>query len=56
MDIYLFGKNLSDENSQKRLDSAKISATNTIKTASKRPNQKTVEATGDLIDNKLLIK
>ena len=56
MDIYLFGKNLSDENSQKRLDSAKISATNTIKTASKRPNQKTAEATGDLIDNKLLIK
>ena len=45
------GKNLNNKYSQKRLDSAKKSATDTIKTASKRVIQKTAEATGDLIGN-----
>ena len=40
------GKNLSDKYGQKLLDSAKKSATDAIKTASKRAIQKTVEATG----------
>ena len=50
------GKNLSNKYSQKLLDSAKKSATDAIKTASKRAIQKTAEATGDLIGKKLLIK
>ena len=41
---------------QKLLHSAKISATDVIKTASKRAIQKTVEATGDLIGNKIADK
>ena len=45
------GKNLNNKYSQKRLESAKKSATDTIKTASKRVIQKTAEATGDLIGN-----
>ena len=45
------GKNLNNKYCQKRLDSAKKSATDTIKTASKRVIQKTAEATGDLIGN-----
>ena len=40
------GKNISSMYSQKLVDSAKKSATDTIKTASKRSIQKTVEATG----------
>ena len=35
---------------------AKKSATDALETASKRSNQKTTEATGDLIEKKLLIK
>ena len=50
------GKNLSNEYSPERLDSVKKSTTDAIKTASKRAIQKTAEATGDLIDKKLLIK
>ena len=46
------GKNLSKKYSQKLLDSAKKSTTDTIKTASNRAIQKTAEATGDLIGNK----
>ena len=42
--------------SQKLLDSAKKSATNTIKTASKSGIQKTAEATGDLIGNQVADK
>ena len=42
-------KNLSNKYSQKRLDTAKKSTTDAIKTASKRTIQKTAEATGDLI-------
>ena len=37
---------------QKLLDHAKQSATDALKTSSKRTNQKTAEATGDLIGNK----
>ena len=47
------GKGLSNKYGQKLLDSAKKSATDAIKTASKRAIQKTAEATGDLIGNKI---
>ena len=50
------GKSLSNRYGQKLLDSAKKSATDAIKTASKRAIQKTAEATGDLLVIKLLIK
>ena len=46
-------KKLSNKYSQKRLDSAKKSTTNAIKTASKRTIQTIAEATGDLIGNKI---
>ena len=46
-------KNLSNKYSQNLLESAKKLATDAIKTASKREIQKTAEATGDLIDNKI---
>ena len=49
------GKNLSSKYSQK-LDRAKQSATDSLKTASKRAIQKGAEATGYLIEKKLLIK
>ena len=47
------GKNLSYKYGQKLLDSAKKSTMDAVKTASKRAIQKTVEATGDLIGNKI---
>ena len=47
------GKNLSGKYSQKLLDSAKKCTTDAIKTTSKRAIQKTAEATGDLIGNKI---
>ena len=50
------GKNLSNKYGQKLLDSAKKSTTDAIKTASKRAIQKTAEATGDLIGNKVADK
>ena len=50
------GKSLSNKYGQKRLDSAKKYITDAIKTASKRAIQKTAEATGDLIDNKIADK
>ena len=58
------GKSLSNKHAatsatnvaQKRLDSAKKSATDTIKKASKRAIQKTAEVTGDLIGNKIADK
>ena len=50
------GKNLSNKYGQKLLDSAKKSTTDAIKTASKRAIQKTAEATGDLIRNKIADK
>ena len=50
------GKNLSSKYSQKLLNSAKKSTTDTIKTASKRAIQKSTKATGDLIGNKIVDK
>ena len=47
------GKSLSSKYGQKLLDSAKKSTTDAIKTESKRSIQKTAEATGDLIGNKI---
>ena len=42
-------KNISSEYSEKLIDHAKQSASDIIKTASKRAIQKTTDATGDLI-------
>ena len=50
------GKSLSNKYGKKLLDSAKKSTTDTIKTASKRAIQKTAEATGGLIGNKIADK
>ena len=47
------GKNLSNK---QLLDTAKKSTTDTIKTTSKRPIQKTAEAAGDLLGNKIADK
>ena len=49
-------KNMSNKYSQKLVDTAKKSATDAIKTASKKAIQKTAEATGDLVDNKIADK
>ena len=49
------GKILSNKYGQK-LDSAKKSSTDAIKTASKRAIEKTEEATGDLLGNKIADK
>ena len=49
-------KNLSVKYSQKRLDHANTFATDTLKTTSKTVIQKTAEATGDLIGNKILMQ
>ena len=48
--------NMSNKYSQKLVDIAKKSATDAIKTASKRAIQETAEATGDLIGNKIADK
>ena len=50
------GKNLTNKYGQKLLDSAKKSTTDAIKITSKRAIQKTTEATGDLIGNKITDK
>ena len=50
------GKNLSNKYGQKRLDSAKQSTTDAIKTASNGAIQKTADATGDLICYKIADK
>ena len=44
---------MSNKYSQKPLDSAEKSTTDVIKTITKRAIQKTAEATGDLIGNKI---
>ena len=44
---------MSNKYSQKPLDSAEKSTTDVIKTISKRAIQKTAEATGDLLGNKI---
>ena len=49
-------KNTSNKYSQKLVDTAKISAADARKTASKRAIQETAEATGDLIGNKIADK
>ena len=49
-------KSLSNKYGQKLLHSAKKSTTDAIKTASKRAIQKTAEATGDFICNKIADK
>ena len=46
-------KSLSGTNSQKPLDHTKQSATDALETTSKRVIQKSAEATGDLIGNKI---
>ena len=46
-------KNMSNKYSQKLVNTTKKSATDAIKTASKRAIQKTPETTGDLIGNKI---
>ena len=48
-----FARNLNHIYGQKLIDSAKKSATYAFKIASKRAIQKTAEATGDLIGNKI---
>ena len=47
---------MSNKHSQKIVDTAKKSAADAIKTASKRAIQKTTEVTGDLIGNKIADK
>ena len=49
-------KNISSKYSQKLVDRAKKFATDAIKTLSKTEIQKTAEATGDLISNKIADK
>ena len=46
-------KNMSNKCSQKLVDRAKKSATDAIKTASKRAIRKTAETTRDLVGNKI---
>ena len=52
----IMGTQLSSKYSQKLLDSAKKLTADAIKTASKRAIQKKIEATGDLIRNKIADK
>ena len=49
-------KNMRNKYSQKLVDTAKNSATDAIKTASKRAIHKTAEATGGLVGNKIADK
>ena len=51
-----FARSMSSKYGKKIVDTAKKSATDAIKTASKRAIQKTAQATGDLVGKKLLIK
>ena len=51
-----FARSMSNKYGQKLVDTAKKSATDSIKTASKRGIQKTAEATGDLMGNKIADK
>ena len=50
------GKNIISKYNKKLLDHARKSATDKFKTTSKRAVQKTEEATGDLIGNKIANK
>ena len=49
-------KNMSNKYGPKLVDTAKKSATDAIKTTSKRAIQKTAEANGDLVGNKICNK
>ena len=51
-----FAISMSNKYGKKLVDTAKKSATDAIKTASKRALQKTAEATGDLVGNKFADK
>ena len=51
-----FARSMSNKYGKKLVDTAKKSATDAIKAASKRAIQKTTEATGDLIGNKIADK
>ena len=51
-----FARNLNNKYGQKLADSAKKSAADAFKIANKRAIQKTAEATGDLIGNKIADK
>ena len=51
-----FARSMSNKYGKKIVDIAKKSATDAIKTASKRIIQKTVQATGDLVGNKIADK
>ena len=50
------GKSLSNKSGQKLINCDEKSTADAIKTASKRATQKTAEATGDLISNKIVDK
>ena len=51
-----FARSMSNKYGKKLVDAAKKSATDTVKTASKRAIQRTAEATGVLIGNKIADK
>ena len=51
-----FARSMSNKYGKKLVDTAKKSATDAIITASKRAIQKTAEATGDLVGNKIADK
>ena len=51
-----FARNMSNKYGQKLIETAKKSATDAIKTASKRAIQKTAEATSDMIGNRIADK
>ena len=51
-----FARSMSNKYGKKLVDTAKKSATDAIKTASKRAIQKTAEAIGDLVGNKITDK
>ena len=51
-----FARRMSNKYGKKLVDTAKKSATDAIKTTSKREIQKAAEATGDLVGNKIADK
>ena len=51
-----FARSMSNKYGKKLVDTAKKSATDAIKTSSKRAIRKTAEATGDLVGNKIADK
>ena len=51
-----FARSMSDKCGKKLVDTTKKSATDAIKTAAERAIQKTAEATGDLLGNKIADK